>query len=107
VVKQTAGGLAVLLIIFGVLRPLLRDLTGVREREKRDDDISDEDEEEAAQLAAAGIQGSLEDTLEALDMQEQLEELEKEDADLVERLRAQIDADPRIAAKVLREMMNE
>jgi len=124
VVKQVAGGLAVLLIIFGVLRPLLRDLTGVRERDKRDEDIPDEDEEEAAQLAAAqaaaaaaaevaagqaGSEGALENTLEALDMQEreQLEELEKEDADLVERLRAQIDADPRIAAKVLREMMND
>lgn len=127
VVKQVAGGLAVLLIIFGVLRPLLRDLTGVREREKRDDDIPDEDEEEAAQLAAAqaaaqaaaeaaaaaagdaGTEGALEDTLEALDMQEQeqVEALKKEDEDLVERLRAQIDADPKIAAKVLREMMNE
>ena len=39
VMKQVAGGLAVLLIIFGVLRPLLRDLTGVKEREKLAEDL--------------------------------------------------------------------
>jgi flagellar M-ring protein FliF len=125
-VKQAAGGLAVLLIIFGVLRPLLRDLTGVREKDK--EDIPDEDEEEAAQLAAAaaaaeaaaaaaeaaaaealGENDVMEDTLDALDMQEQeqQEELEKEDANLVERLRDLINADPKIAAKALRELMNE
>jgi flagellar M-ring protein FliF len=126
-VKQAAGGLAVLLIIFGVLRPLLRDLTGVREKDKRDDDIPDEDEEEAAQLAAAaaaaeavaaaaaatagteGEDAAIADTLEALSEQEQekIDELTKEDADLVERLRAQIDADPKMAAKALREWMSE
>ena len=108
VIKQVAGGLAVLLIVFGVLRPLLRDLTGVKEREK--EDIPDEDEEEAAQAAAAqalnsGLAGgdaSIAGALSALDEQqrEQIDELAKEDADLVERLRTQIDADPKVAAKV-------
>lgn len=115
VIKQVAGGLAVLLIVFGVLRPLLRDLTGVKEREK--EDIPDEDEEEAAQAAAAqalnsGLAGgddSIAGALSALDEQqrEQIDELAKEDADLVERLRAQIDADPKVAAKVLREWMSD
>lgn len=115
VIKQVAGGLAVLLIVFGVLRPLLRDLTGVKEREK--EDIPDEDEEEAAQAAAAqalnsGLAGgdaSIAGALSALDEQqrEQIDELAKEDADLVERLRTQIDADPKVAAKVLREWMSD
>lgn len=116
--KQVAGGVAVLLIIFGVLRPLLRDLTGVKEREKLAEDLPDEDEEEAAQLAAkqaeqnaklAGGDAAIAGTLNALDeqQQEQLSELEKEDIDLVAHIRTQIDTDPKIAAKVLREWMTE
>ncbi len=118
VMKQVAGGLAVLLIIFGVLRPLLRDLTGVKEREKLAEDLPDEDEEEAAQLAAqqadqnarlAGGDAAIAGTLNALDeqQQEQLSELEKEDIDLVAHIRTQIDTDPKIAAKVLREWMTD
>ena len=118
VMKQVAGGLAVLLIIFGVLRPLLRDLTGVKEREKLAEDLPDEDEEEAAQLAAqqadqnarlAGGDAAIAGTLNALDeqQQEQLSELEKEDIDLVAHIRTQIDADPKVAAKVLREWMTD
>lgn len=118
VMKQVAGGLAVLLIIFGVLRPLLRDLTGVKEREKLAEDLPDEDEEEAAQLAAqqadqnarlAGGDASIAGTLNALDEQqpEQLSELEKEDIDLVAHIRTQIEADPKVAAKVLREWMTD
>lgn len=118
VMKQVAGGLAVLLIIFGVLRPLLRDLTGVKEREKLAEDLPDEDEEEAAQLAAqqgnqntklAGGDAAIAGTLDALDeqQQEQLAELEKEDIDLVAHIRTQIDADPKVAAKVLREWMTD
>ncbi len=118
VIKQVAGGVAVLLIIFGVLRPLLRDLTGVKEREKLAEDLPDEDEEEAAQLAAqqadqnarlAGGDAAIAGTLNALDeqQQEQLSELEKEDIDLVAHIRTQIDADPKIAAKVLREWMTD
>ena len=116
--KQVAGGLAVLLIIFGVLRPLLRDLTGVKEREKLAEDLPDEDEEEAAQLAAqqadqnarlAGGDAAIVGTLNALDeqQQEQLSELEKEDIDLVAHIRTQIEADPKVAAKVLREWMTD
>jgi flagellar M-ring protein FliF len=117
VIKQVAGGLAVLLIVFGVLRPLLRDLTGVKEREKEDIPDEDEDEEEAARAAAAhalnsGLAGgdaSIAGALSALDEQqrERINELAKEDADLVERLRTQIDADPKVAAKVLREWMSD
>lgn len=118
VMKQVAGGLAVLLIIFGVLRPLLRDLTGVKEREKLAEDLPDEDEEEAAQLAAqqadqnarlAGGDAAIAGTLNALDeqQQEQLSELEKEDIDLVAHIRTQIEADPKVAAKVLREWMTD
>lgn len=118
VMKQVAGGLAVLLIIFGVLRPLLRDLTGVKEREKLVEDLPDESEEEAAQLAAqqasqnsklAGGDAAIAGTLNALDeqQQEQISELEKEDIDLVAHIRTQIDADAKVAAKVLREWMSE
>lgn len=118
IIKQVAGGLAVLLIIFGVLRPLLRDLTGVKERQKLAEDLPDEDEEEAAQLAAqqasqntklAGGDAAIAGTLNALDeqQQEQLSELEKEDIDLVAHIRTQIDADPKVAAKVLREWMTD
>lgn len=118
VIKQVAGGLAVLLIIFGVLRPLLRDLTGVKEREKLAEDLPDEDEEEAAQLAAqqtsqntklAGGDAAIAGALNALDeqQQEQLSELEKEDIDLVAHIRTQIEADPKVAAKVLREWMTD
>jgi flagellar M-ring protein FliF len=118
VMKQVAGGLAVLLIIFGVLRPLLRDLTGVKEREKLAEDLPDEDEEEAAQLAAqqanqnaklAGGDAAIAGTLNALDeqQQEQISELEKEDIDLVAHIRTQIDTDAKVAAKVLREWMTE
>jgi flagellar M-ring protein FliF len=118
VMKQAAGGLAVLLIIFGVLRPLLRDLTGVKERAKLAEDLPDEDEEESTQLAArqtgqnaklAGGNAAIAGTLNALDeqQQEQLAELEKDDIDLVAHIRTQIDADPKVAAKVLREWMSD
>lgn len=118
VIKQVAGGLAVLLIIFGVLRPLLRDLTGVKEREKLVEDLPDEDEEEASQFAAqqanqnvklAGGDAAIAGTLNALDeqQQEQLSELEKEDIDLVAHIRTQIESDPKVAAKVLREWMTD
>lgn len=120
VMKQVAGGLAILLIIFGVLRPLLRDLTGVREREKAAEDIPDEDEEEAAQAAAmaeaqAGasggdeLSGDISNTLETMGEmaeQERLDELAQEDEDLIEKLRTQIDADPKVAALILRDWMD-
>ena len=114
VIKQVAGGLAVLLIIFGVLRPLLRDLTGVREREKIAEDLPDEDEEEAAQLLAqnaklSGGNAEIVNALSALDnqQQDQISELEKEDIDLIAHIRTQIESDPKVAAKVLREWMTE
>lgn len=107
-VKQLAGGLAVLLIIFGVLRPLLRDLTGVKERVK-DDDIPDEDEEEAVQVADQLSEGETEisEALEALDAQgqDELTAMIKEDEDLIEKLKAKIEAEPKIAARILREWM--
>lgn len=116
-VKQAAGGLAVLLIIFGVLRPLLRDLTGVKERQVQQEALPDEDEEEAEQQAArhgqntqlAAGNANITGALNAMDEQQQEEvlSLEKEDMDLVSHIRDQVDADPKVAAKILREWMAE
>lgn len=120
-IKQLAGGLAVLIIVFGVLRPLLRDLTGVKVLDKSGEEIPDEDEEEAAQLAAAQAAAAaaaaangenseeVNATLSALSesQNEELQSIVEEDEDLIEKLKAQIETDPKVAAKILREWMND
>ncbi len=108
--KQVAGGLAVLLIVFGLLRPLLRDLTGVKEKEKNEDGLTQEEEEEAAQWAAMtggkqGINGAL-DAMSSVNAAT-AEALAVEDATVTDKIRSFIDQDPKVAAKVVRNWMNE
>jgi flagellar M-ring protein FliF len=124
-VKQMAGGLAVLLIVFGLLRPLLRDLTGARERDIMVDHLAEEEAEEAAQLAAemearlaaeaaelAAMQAAEQEIAGALEAMDDSSDaaaqaIAEEDEDLAERIRAFINQDAKIAAKIVRDWMNE
>lgn len=111
--KQLAGGLAVLLLVFGLLRPLLRDLTGVKEIEKNEDGLTAEEEEEAEQWASmsgvANVQG-INGALNAMNSANagNAEALAAgEDATVADQIRSLIDQDPKIAAKVVRNWMND
>jgi flagellar M-ring protein FliF len=111
--KQLAGGLAVLLLVFGLLRPLLRDLTGVKEIEKNEDGLTAEEEEEAEQWASmsgvANVQG-INGALNAMNSANagNAEALAAgEDATVTDQIRSLIDQDPKIAAKVVRNWMND
>jgi flagellar M-ring protein FliF len=111
--KQLAGALAVLLIVFGLLRPLLRDLTGVKEKEKNEDGLTQEEEEEAAQWASIGgasmgqgINGAL-NAMNNSANAATAEALAGEEASVTDRIRSFIDQEPKIAAKVVRNWMSE
>lgn len=111
--KQLAGGLAVLLLVFGLLRPLLRDLTGVKEIEKNEDGLTAEEEEEAEQWAsmtgvanAQGINGAL-NAMNSANAGNAEALAAGEDATVTDQIRSLIDQDPKIAAKVVRNWLND
>lgn len=104
-VKQVLGVLAVLLLIFGVLRPLLKQVFGTAESNEPESlaevDLSELDPELAAKeegLDEALAQMSEENAA-------AVEAAEQEDQNLIDRISEIVDQDPRVAALVIREWL--
>ncbi|MDX1795874.1 MAG: flagellar basal-body MS-ring/collar protein FliF, partial [Hydrogenovibrio sp.] len=106
VVKQVLAGLAVLIIIFGVIRPMLRDLSKQEEVLIEYPENVAEEEEELEN--ADEISKALEQMNE--EVQETAEEAQadsQEDKDLIEKVKAVVAADPKVASHIIKQWMRE
>ena len=106
-VKQVLAGLAIILIIFGVIRPMLKDLSKPDEFElEYQEEIPEEEEEELEN--AEEISQALEQMNQEIDTaEEQIEEEMKEEEDLVNKVKEIIQSDPKAAAYIIREWLKE
>lgn len=103
-IKQLLAGLAVLIIIFGVIRPLLKDLSKKQESYlEYPEDVPEDDEEleNVDEISRALEQMSQEVELTAMDT-DRTSEAEHE---LLEKVRAIVAADPKVAAHVIKQWM--
>ncbi|BCN92988.1 flagellar M-ring protein [Thiomicrorhabdus immobilis] len=104
-VKQLLAGLAVLIIIFGVIRPMLRDLS---KKEKTyleyPDDVPEEEEElenvDEISKALEQMNEEVEQTAAESEAESQAEH------ELLEKVRAIVAADPKVAAHVIKQWMS-
>lgn len=105
-IKQLLAGLAVLIIIFGVIRPMLRDLT---KREETYLDYPEDVPEEEEELENVDeISKALEQMNEEVEQTAAETEAEsEEDRELLEKVRTLVAADPKIAAHVIKQWMSE
>lgn len=105
-VKQLLAGLAVLIIIFGVIRPMLRDLTSKEEAYlEYPEDVPEEEEvlENVDEISKA-----LEQMNEEVEHTAAESEAESEaEHELLEKVRAIVAADPKVAAHVIKQWMSE
>lgn len=105
-VKQLLAGLAVLIIIFGVIRPMLRDLS------KREESILDYPEnvpeEEEALENVDEISAALDKMSEEVDFTAaEAESDSNEERELIERVRTMVASDPKAAANIIKQWMTE
>ncbi len=105
-VKQLLAGLAVLIIIFGVIRPMLKDLS------KKEESIlaypEDVPEEEETLENVDEISEALEQMNEEVEQTAaEVEAESNEERELLEKVRTMVAADPKLAAHILRQWMTE
>lgn len=105
-VKQLLAGLAVLIIIFGVIRPMLRDLS------KREVSILDYPEnvpeEDEALENIDEISAALEKMNEEVGLTATASEADStEERELLERVRTMVASDPKVAANIIKQWMTE
>lgn len=100
-VKQVLAGIAVLIIIFGVLRPMLRDLTKQEESvlEYPEEVAEEEDELENADEISRALEQMNEEVKEAA---EEIQEESEEDKQMLEKVKAIVASDPKLAAHIIR-----
>ena len=104
-VKQLAAGLLILILVFVVIRPMLRDLS------KRDEFALDypenvaeeEDELENSDEIAKALEKMNEEVQETA---EEVEEDSKEDKELLEKVRAIVAAEPKLAAHIIKQWIH-
>lgn len=105
-VKQLLAGLAVLLIIFGVIRPMLKDLSKREESYLEYPEDVPEEEEELENVDE--ISKALEQMNEEVEQTaSEAEEQSEADQELLEKVRAIVAADPKVAAHVIKQWMAE
>jgi flagellar M-ring protein FliF len=103
-VKQVLAGLAVLIIIFGVIRPMIRDLS--KHEEIKLEYPEDVDEEEDELENAEEISKALEQMNEDVGQQAEEEDLTSEqDKETLEKVKALVSADPKLAAHIIKQWM--
>jgi len=103
-IKQLLAGLAVLIIIFGVIRPMLRDLSKKEETYlEYPEDVPEEEEElenvDEISMALEQMNEEVEQTAAESEAESQ------EEHELLERVRAIVAADPKVAAHVIKQWM--
>lgn len=106
-VKQVLAALAIFLIIFGVIRPMLKDLSKPDEFElEYPEEVLEEEDEELENTDE--ISRALEQMNEEIDIvEEQTEEEIKEEEELAEKVKEIVQADPKVAAHIIREWLRE
>lgn len=103
-VKQILAGLAVLIIIFGVIRPMLRDLS--KREEVALDYPEDVPEEEEELENADEISRALEQMNEEVEQKaEEVDEDSEKDKEMLEKVKAVVSADPKLAAHIIKQWM--
>ena len=103
-VKQLLAGIAVLLIIFGVIRPMLKDLSKKEETYLEYPEDVPEEEEELENVDE--ISKALEQMNEEVEQTASESEAEtEEEHELLEKVRAIVAADPKVAAHVIKQWM--
>jgi flagellar M-ring protein FliF len=103
-VKQLLAGLAVLIIIFGVIRPMLKDLSKREESYLEYPEDVPEEEEELENVDE--ISKALEQMNEEVEQTAAEVEADSEaDQELLEKVRAIVASDPKVAAHVIKQWM--
>lgn len=107
VVKQVLGGLAILLLIFGVLRPMLKDLSKKEETylDYPEDVAEDEDDEslENADEISKALEKMNTQVQDAVDLEAEKAAEEKR---LIEKVKAVIESDPKLAAHIIKQWLS-
>ncbi|WP_029407183.1 flagellar basal-body MS-ring/collar protein FliF [Thiomicrorhabdus sp. Milos-T2] len=104
-VKQLLAGLAVLIIIFGVIRPMLRDLSKKEETYLEYPEDVPEEEEQLENVDE--ISKALEQMNEEVEQTAVESEAESQaEHELLEKVRAIVAADPKVAAHVIKQWMS-
>ncbi len=103
-IKQVLAGLAVLIIIFGVIRPMLRDLSTKEESYlEYPDDVAEETEElENVDEISRALEQMNEEVQVTASESEEESQVEQE---LLDKVRALVAADPKVAALVIKQWM--
>lgn len=105
-VKQVLAGLAVLIIIFGVIRPMIRDLS--KQDELKLEYPEDVEEEEEELENAEEISKALEQMNEDVEQQaEEDDDNSEEDKETLEKVKALVSADPKLAAHIIKQWMSK
>jgi len=105
-IKQVLAGLAVLIIIFGVIRPMLKDLS------KRDelvpDYLEDVPEEKEEVQNSAEISKALEQMNDEVGKKAEESNLTSErDKEMLEKVKAIVSADPKLAAHIIKQWISK
>ncbi len=105
-VKQVLAGLAVLIIIFGVIRPMLKDLS---KREETVVDYPEDVPEEEEKLENADeISRALEQMNEEVEQKaEEDDETSEKEKEMLEKVKAIVSADPKLAAHIIKQWMTK
>lgn len=104
--KQVLAGLAVMIIIFGVIRPMLRDLS------KREETFLDYPEDVVEELEEIENTDEISRALEQMSAEveqvaEEAQESSKQEHDLIEKVKTIVAADPKLASYIIREWLKE
>jgi flagellar M-ring protein FliF len=106
VMKQVLAGLAVLVIIFGVIRPMLKDLSKPEEAVlDYPEDVREEEEElENTDEISKALEQMNE---EVAQVAEEVQEDSQAEYDLIEKVKALVAADPKTAAHIIKQWLGE
>lgn len=106
VVKQILAGLAVLIIIFAVIRPMFRDLSKKEESflEYPDEVAKDDESLENTDEISKALEKMNEGVEQAA---EEIQETSQADQDLVDKVKKIVASDPKLAAHIIKQWLQE
>ena len=104
-VKQLVAGILILILVFLVIRPMLRDLgkTEASSLEYLEEVDEDEDELTNSDEIAKALEQMNEDVQETA---EEIEDESQEDKDLIEKVKAIVSAEPKLASHIIKQWIH-
>lgn len=105
-IKQLIAGILILILVFVVIRPMLREL-GKKEESSLgylEDVAEDEDELENADEIAKALEQMNEQVQETA---EEIEDESQEDKDLIEKVKTIVSAEPKLASHIIKQWIHE